>query len=47
MLYLNSIDITEEIDPTKSNKIVSTIGFLNMDPNFKILCTMVAMIWQN
>ena len=42
MLYYDRIDISEGIDPTKSNNV--TIGFLIMDSNFKILYAMVAMI---
>ena len=50
MLYYDRTDISEGIDLAESNKskecMISTIDFLIMDSNFKILCAMVAMIWQ-
>ena len=44
MLYYNRIDITEKIDPTKSNKSKVTTVFLIMGSNFKLLYAMVAMM---
>ena len=44
MLYYNRIDITEKIDPTKSNKSNVTTVFLIMGSNFKLLYAMVAMM---
>ena len=41
MLYYERIDISKGTDPTKSDKskecMFTTIGFLIMDSNFKIL----------
>ena len=47
MLYYDRIDISEEIDPTKSNKsrecMICHYSFF-MDSNFKIIYVMFVMI---
>ena len=51
MLYYDRIDISEGIDPTKSNKskeymICSFLIIYLHIKNIKIMYAMVAMIWQ-
>ena len=47
MLYYDRIDISEGINPTKSNESKESfvaIGFLIMDSNFKIMYVMIVMM---
>ena len=48
MLYYHKFDISEAIDPTKSNKsreyMIFHYFFLIMDSNFKIMYAMVVLI---
>ena len=50
MLHCKRIDISEEIDPTQSNKskecMICHDWYFNHGFNLKILYAMVVMIWQ-